>query len=78
MVQFVHGTCNAEFDEGRLKWDLAAAKSEVEATMAILTDTHPPIRMEDNRVRWIFQLCWIRVQNVFLANSPCFVFDSKS
>ncbi|KAL8820953.1 MAG: hypothetical protein Q9191_007410 [Dirinaria sp. TL-2023a] len=53
---------NTEFDEGHLKCDLAAAEAEVEATMAILTDTHPQLRMEDNKLRWIFQLCWIRLK----------------
>ncbi|KAK4032622.1 isoprenoid synthase domain-containing protein [Parachaetomium inaequale] len=53
-----------QFDEGHLKWDLDAAKAEVEATMAILSDTQPPVRMEDNKLRWIFQLCWDRVKKV--------------
>ena len=78
MVQFVHRTYNVEFDEGHLKSDLAAAEGEVEAYMAILTDTHPPLRMEDNKLRWVFQLCWVRLKKVYLPISPCLVSDSMS
>ena len=44
--------------------------------MAIMTDTHGPLRMEDNKIRWIFQLCWTRLKNVFLPKSLCFLVDS--
>ena len=76
MMQLVNRSNHIEFDEGHLKWDLAGAEAEVEASMAILTDTHPPLRMEDNKLRWIFQLCWSRLKKVFLPIFLCFVLNS--
>lgn len=76
MMQFVHS--NTEFDEGHLKCDVAAAEAEVEANLAILTDTHPTLRLEDNKLRWIFQLCWFRLKKVFPAISICFVLHIMS
>lgn len=78
MMQFVLRTYLAEFDEGHLKCDLASAEAEVEANMAILTDAHQPLHMAENKLRWIFQLCWTRLKNVSLSSSLYFVFNSKS
>ena len=77
-AQLINRNYNIEFDEGHLKWDLAAAEAEVEANMAIMTDTHPTLRMEDNKLRWIFQLCWFRLKKVFFPISLCFVLNSIS
>ena len=78
MMQLVHRNCNTEFDEGHLKFDLAAAEAEVEASMAILTDTHPQIRLEDNRIGWISQTCWVRLKEVYLPTSLYFALDGMS
>ena len=53
-----------EFDEGHLRHDVTVAEAEVVANMAILTDTHPTLCKEDNKLRWIFQLCWFRLKEV--------------
>lgn len=78
MMRPVHRTYHVEFDEGYFKWNLAAAEDEIEANMAILTDTHPPLRVEDNKIRWIFQLCWTRLKSVIFPSSLCFVLDRMS
>lgn len=77
-MQFNLGTYHAEFDEGHLKWDLASAEAEVEANMAILTDAHQPLHRAENKLRWIFQLCWTRLKNVIVSSTLYLVFDSKS
>ncbi|KAL9599822.1 MAG: hypothetical protein Q9219_003608 [cf. Caloplaca sp. 3 TL-2023] len=53
-----------KFDEGHLKWDLAAAKVEIEGTLAVLTEAYPPIRMEDDKLKWMFQRCWFRLKKI--------------
>ena len=78
VMRFADRTYNVEFDEGYFKWNLAAAEDEIEANMAILMDTHPPFRMEDNKIRWIFQLCWTRLKNVIFPSILCFVLDRMS
>ena len=78
LIQFVLRTYHAEFDEGHLKFDLASAEAEVEANMAILTDDHRTLDEEDNKLRWMFQLCWTRLKNVILSSTLYFEFDSMS
>lgn len=55
----------SEFDEGHLSKDSVAAEEEVDQTMAIMTDTKPPVRQKDNPLRYIFQTCWDRLKRVF-------------
>ncbi|KAL1643930.1 hypothetical protein SLS58_004605 [Diplodia intermedia] len=47
-----------QFDEGHLKDDPEAAKEEVLAMMAIMTDGHPVISASENRLRHMFQYSW--------------------
>jgi hypothetical protein len=35
--------------------------------MAILSDTQPPVTIEENKLRGIFQLCWDRLKKVRLG-----------
>ena len=78
LIQFAYRTYVIEFDDGHLKYDLTAVEDEVEAHMAIMTDTYRPLRMEDNRLRWMFQLCWTRLKRVLLPRFLCLVFNSMS
>ncbi|RHZ53952.1 hypothetical protein CDV55_104405 [Aspergillus turcosus] len=51
-----------QFDEGHLSTDLQAAQDEIDRTMAIMSDTEPPVRAEDNPIRYVFQTTWDRLK----------------
>ncbi|KAI0808724.1 Presilphiperfolan-8-beta-ol synthase [Xylaria sp. FL0064] len=51
-----------QFDEGHLSDDIKLAQEEIDATIAIMTDEHPPISKETNPIRHVFQTTWKRLQ----------------
>ncbi|KAI1272131.1 Presilphiperfolan-8-beta-ol synthase [Xylaria sp. FL0933] len=51
-----------QFDEGHLSDDIKLAQQEIDATVAIMTDEHPPISKETNPIRHVFQTTWKRLQ----------------
>ncbi|KAI1163815.1 Presilphiperfolan-8-beta-ol synthase [Nemania serpens] len=51
-----------QFDEGHLSDNSDLAKEEIDATIAIMSDSHPPIVKEANPIRYIFQTTWKRLQ----------------
>jgi hypothetical protein len=53
-----------EFDEGLHKDDPKLAQEELDATIAIMADDHPPISKESNPIRHVFQTTWKRLQKV--------------
>jgi hypothetical protein len=55
---------HAEFDEGDLKADSMKAAEEIIHTLAIMDDTHPPISIEENPIRHMFQTMWLSFKEV--------------
>lgn len=53
-----------EFDEGHLSRDPEAAQEEINRTLAIMEDIEPPVRREDNAIRYVFQTTWDRLKQV--------------
>lgn len=53
-----------EFDEGHLAHDLVGAVHEIGRMTAIMTDQEPPVKREDNPIRYVFQTIWDRVKKV--------------
>ncbi|KAI0487794.1 Presilphiperfolan-8-beta-ol synthase [Xylaria cf. heliscus] len=51
-----------QFDEGHLADDSDLAQEEIDATIAIMSDEHPPISKEENPIRHVFQTTWKRLQ----------------
>ncbi|KAI0424115.1 Presilphiperfolan-8-beta-ol synthase [Xylaria sp. FL1042] len=51
-----------QFDEGHLSDDSKLAQEEIDATIAIMSDDHPPIPKETNPIRHVFQTTWKRLQ----------------
>ncbi|KAI1267885.1 Presilphiperfolan-8-beta-ol synthase [Xylariaceae sp. FL1019] len=51
-----------QFDEGHLADDPDLAKQEIDATIAIMSDDHPPISKAENPIRHVFQTTWKRLQ----------------
>ncbi|KAI3334512.1 Presilphiperfolan-8-beta-ol synthase [Ustulina deusta] len=51
-----------QFDEGHLSDDSDLAQEEINATIAIMTDDHPPISKETNPIQHVFQTTWKRLQ----------------
>ncbi|KAL8970703.1 MAG: hypothetical protein Q9183_001390 [Haloplaca sp. 2 TL-2023] len=52
-------------DEGPYSQDPAAEAEEIKQTYAVMEDTEPPVRVEDNPIRYVFQTCWDRLKQVF-------------
>ncbi|CAJ2503630.1 Uu.00g110240.m01.CDS01 [Anthostomella pinea] len=50
-----------QFDEGPFKEDAYLAQREIDATIAIMTDEHPPIPNESCPIRHVFQTTWKRL-----------------
>ena len=59
-----HVGFDVEFDEGHLSRDPTAAQEEIERTLAIMEDTQPPVRAEENAIRYVFQTTWDRLKKV--------------
>lgn len=53
-----------EFDEGHLSKDPASAQDEIDKTLAVMDDTRPPKTIEDNAIRYVFQITWDRLKKV--------------
>ncbi|TGJ85574.1 hypothetical protein E0Z10_g3222 [Xylaria hypoxylon] len=51
-----------QFDEGHLSDDSDLAQEEIDATIAIMSNDHPPISKENNPIRHVFQTTWKRLQ----------------
>ncbi|KAJ8132310.1 hypothetical protein O1611_g1315 [Lasiodiplodia mahajangana] len=51
-----------QFDEGHLSDNLDLAQKEIDATIAIMGNDHPPISKEVNPIRHVFQTLWQRLQ----------------
>ncbi|KAI0437867.1 Presilphiperfolan-8-beta-ol synthase [Xylaria telfairii] len=51
-----------QFDEGHLSDDSDLAQQEIDATIAIMSDEHPPVSKEENPIRHVFQTTWKRLQ----------------
>ncbi|KAF2971668.1 hypothetical protein GQX73_g1886 [Xylaria multiplex] len=51
-----------QFDEGHLSDNSELAQAEIDATVAIMSDDHPPISKETNPIRHVFQTTWKRLQ----------------
>ncbi|TRX96398.1 hypothetical protein FHL15_002670 [Xylaria flabelliformis] len=51
-----------QFDEGHLSDDSDLAQQEIDATIAIMNDEHPPVSKEENPIRHVFQTTWKRLQ----------------
>ncbi|KAI1746642.1 Presilphiperfolan-8-beta-ol synthase [Xylaria castorea] len=51
-----------QFDEGHLSDDSDLAQQEINATIAIMSDEHPPIPKKENPIRHVFQTTWKRLQ----------------
>lgn len=42
-----------EFDEGHLTTDPVAAQGEIDTYLALMEDTQPPVRAEDNAIKCV-------------------------
>jgi hypothetical protein len=62
----------AVFDEGHLSQDLVAAQAEIAGTLAIMEDISPPVRVEDNPIRYVFQISWDRFKKVAAITQKIF------
>ncbi|KAI2765398.1 hypothetical protein DTO012A8_9382 [Penicillium roqueforti] len=51
-----------QFDEGHLSRDPEAAQEEINRTLEIMEDTQPPVRWDDNPIRFVFQTTWDRLK----------------
>ncbi|KAI0111201.1 Presilphiperfolan-8-beta-ol synthase [Nemania sp. FL0031] len=51
-----------QFDEGHLSDDSDLAQQEIDATVAIMSNDHPPISKEMNPIQHVFQTVWKRLQ----------------
>ncbi|KGO75960.1 Terpenoid synthase [Penicillium italicum] len=51
-----------QFDEGHLSQDPEAAQEEINRTLEIMEDTQPPVRRDDNPIRFVFQTTWDRLK----------------
>jgi len=52
------------FDEGLFRESPVLAQAEADATMAILTDSHPPVNLQEQPLRYITQSLWYRFREV--------------
>lgn len=52
------------FDEGLLRDDVDEARKEVEATLALMTDTPQAIPKEKYPLRYMFNDIWLRLSKV--------------
>ncbi|KAI4254073.1 MAG: hypothetical protein LQ352_003319 [Teloschistes flavicans] len=50
------------FDEGPYSKDPVGAQKEVDDTYAVMEDINPPVKREDNPIRYIFQTTWDRLK----------------
>ncbi|CDM27661.1 Presilphiperfolan-8-beta-ol synthase [Penicillium roqueforti FM164] len=53
-----------QFDEGHLSRDPEAAQEEINRTLEIMEDTQPPVRWDDNPIRFVFQTTWDRLKQI--------------
>ena len=52
------------FDEGHLRASPNLAQEEADATIAILSDSHPPVDKNEHPLRYITQSLWQRFRQV--------------